>query len=157
MPVRSGTVLTESARPFSALPVLFTSMWAQWRARSPLSSRAHAVKDLPQSLAGEKLQKYDAAIERNVLPQFSTSGSFIFLNLMTIGGALPSALEDYFFEPRWESVATFIFTFLIGTLKDVWASGDWGRLISSRVFIAVALFVLSLFIPKAVKKIRGEV
>jgi hypothetical protein len=53
-------------------------------------------------------------------------------------------------------VGTFIFTFFIGTLKDVWASGNWGELLSFKVAFSVALFVLSFFIPKAIRRIRGE-
>jgi len=53
-------------------------------------------------------------------------------------------------------VGTFIFTFFIGTLKEVWASGDWGQLISFNVFFSLALFGFSFFIPKIIKKLRGE-
>jgi uncharacterized membrane protein YdjX (TVP38/TMEM64 family) len=53
-------------------------------------------------------------------------------------------------------VGTFIFTFFIGTLKDVWDSGNWGELISFKVFFSIGLFVFSFFIPKIIKKIKGE-
>jgi len=53
-------------------------------------------------------------------------------------------------------VGTFIFTFFIGTLKDVWASGNWGELISFKVFFSIGLFIFSFFIPKIIKKIKGE-
>jgi hypothetical protein len=45
-------------------------------------------------------------------------------------------------------VGTFIFTFFIGTLKDVWVSGNWGELISFKVFFSIALFVFSFFYPQ---------
>jgi hypothetical protein len=41
-------------------------------------------------------------------------------------------------------------------LKEVIASGNWGELISFRVFFSLALFAFSFFIPKIIKKIRGE-
>jgi uncharacterized membrane protein YdjX (TVP38/TMEM64 family) len=51
-------------------------------------------------------------------------------------------------------VGTFIFTFIIGTLKEVWAGGDWSQLLSLKVFFSIALFVFSLFIPKIVKRLK---
>jgi uncharacterized membrane protein YdjX (TVP38/TMEM64 family) len=48
-------------------------------------------------------------------------------------------------------VGTFIFTFFVGTLKDVWASGQWEELLSWKVFLSLALFVFSFFIPKLLK------
>jgi uncharacterized membrane protein YdjX (TVP38/TMEM64 family) len=53
-------------------------------------------------------------------------------------------------------VGTFIFTFFIGTLKEVWASGNWGELISFKVFFSIGLFVFSFFIPKIIKRFKGE-
>jgi uncharacterized membrane protein YdjX (TVP38/TMEM64 family) len=53
-------------------------------------------------------------------------------------------------------VGTFIFTFFIGTIKDVWASGNWAELISFKVFFSIALFVFSFFIPKIIKRAKGE-
>jgi uncharacterized membrane protein YdjX (TVP38/TMEM64 family) len=53
-------------------------------------------------------------------------------------------------------VGTFIFTFFIGTLKEVWAGGDWSQLLSLKVFFSVGLFVFSFFIPKIIKNLRKE-
>ena len=53
-------------------------------------------------------------------------------------------------------VGTFIFTFFIGTVKDVWTSGDWGKLISFKVFFSIALFIFSFFIPKIIKTIHTD-
>ena len=53
-------------------------------------------------------------------------------------------------------VGTFIFTFFVGTLREVWGSGQWSRLISPRVFFSVGLFVFSFFIPKMIRIIRGH-
>jgi uncharacterized membrane protein YdjX (TVP38/TMEM64 family) len=53
-------------------------------------------------------------------------------------------------------VGTFIFTFLIGTLKEVWGTGNWGELISFKVFFSIALFVFRFFIPKIMKKLKGD-
>jgi uncharacterized membrane protein YdjX (TVP38/TMEM64 family) len=53
-------------------------------------------------------------------------------------------------------VGTFIFTFFVGTVRDVWARGNWGDLLSFKVVFSVALFVFSFFIPKIIRKLKGE-
>jgi hypothetical protein len=53
-------------------------------------------------------------------------------------------------------VGTFIFTFFIGTVKEVWASGNWGELVSFKVFFSLGLLAFSFFIPKIIKAIRGK-
>ncbi len=53
-------------------------------------------------------------------------------------------------------VGTFIFTFFVGTVKDVWSSGQWGELISWKVFFSLALFVFSFFIPKIVERLKAS-
>ena len=65
--------------------------------------------------------------------------------------------RDYFFGTGLGIiVGTFIFTFFIGTLKEVWVSGNWAELISFKVFFSIALFIFSFFIPKIIKKVKGE-
>jgi uncharacterized membrane protein YdjX (TVP38/TMEM64 family) len=116
-------------------------------------------RDFAASLIGDKLQKYDDAIRRN---GFAT---VLYLRLvyfpftpMNFGMGLTSVgFRDYLFGTGLGIlVGTFIFTFFIGTLKDVWASGDWGQLLSFKVFFSIALFGLSFFIPKLIKRFRGE-
>jgi uncharacterized membrane protein YdjX (TVP38/TMEM64 family) len=116
-------------------------------------------RDFAASQVGNKLTKYDDAIERN---GFAT---VLYLRLvyfpftpMNFGMGLTKVrFWDYFFGTGLGIiVGTFIFTFFIGTLRDVWASGKWGELLSFKVFFSIALFVFSLFIPKIIKKIRGE-
>ena len=51
-------------------------------------------------------------------------------------------------------VGTFIFTFFIGTVKEVIASGNYTELISFKVFFSIALFIFSFFIPKIIKKLK---
>ena len=116
-------------------------------------------REFAASLIGDKLKKYDEAIERN---GFAT---VLYLRLvyfpftpMNFGMGLTGVrFWDYFSGTGLGIiVGTFIFTFFIGTLKDVWASGDWGQLISFKVIFSVALFIFSFFLPKIIKKIRGE-
>ena len=116
-------------------------------------------RDFATSLIGDKLKRYDDAIERN---GFAT---VLYLRLvyfpftpMNFGMGLTKVrFWDYFFGTGLGIiVGTFIFTFFIGTLKDVWASGNWGELISFKVFFSIGLFIFSFFIPKIIKKIKGE-
>ena len=116
-------------------------------------------RDFAASLIGDKLKKYDDAIRRN---GFAT---VLYLRLvyfpftpMNFGMGLTSvSFRDYVFGTGLGIlVGTFIFTFFIGTLKDVWVSGDWSQLLSFKVFFSIALFVFSFFIPKLIKRFRGE-
>jgi len=116
-------------------------------------------RDFAASLIGNKLKKYDDAIERN---GFAT---VLYLRLvyfpftpMNFGMGLTKVrFRDYVAGTGLGIiVGTFIFTFFIGTLKDVWATGNWGELISFKVFFSIGLFIFSFFIPKIIKKIKGE-
>ena len=115
-------------------------------------------REFAASLIGDKLKKYDDGIERN---GFAT---VLYLRLvyfpftpMNFGMGLTKVrFWDYIAGTGLGIiVGTFIFTFFIGTLKDVWASGTWGELISFKVFFSIGLFILSFFIPKIIKKISN--
>jgi len=114
-------------------------------------------REFAASLIGDRLKKYDDAIERN---GFAT---VLYLRLvyfpftpMNFGMGLTKVrFWDYFFGTGLGIiVGTFIFTFFVGTLREVWASGNWGNLISFKVFFPVALFIFSLFIPKIIAMFR---
>jgi len=116
-------------------------------------------REFAASLIGEKLKKYDDAIERN---GFAT---VLYLRLvyfpftpMNFGMGLTKVrFRDYVAGTGLGIiVGTFIFTFFIGTLKDVWASENWGELISFKVFFSIGLFIFSFFIPIIIKRIKGE-
>ncbi|MFC1891937.1 TVP38/TMEM64 family protein [Thermodesulfobacteriota bacterium] len=116
-------------------------------------------RDFAASLIGDKLKKYDDAIERN---GFAT---VLYLRLvyfpftpMNFGMGLTKVrFRDYFIGTGLGIiVGTFIFTFFVGTLKNVWASGNWGELISFKVFFSIALFIFSFSIPKIIKKIQSK-
>jgi uncharacterized membrane protein YdjX (TVP38/TMEM64 family) len=116
-------------------------------------------REFAASLVGDRLGKYDEAIERN---GFAT---VLYLRLvyfpftpMNFGMGLTRVLfRDYFFGTGLGIiVGTFIFTFFVGTVKQVWVSGDWGDLLSFKVFFSVALFVFSFFIPKLITRLRAR-
>lgn len=115
-------------------------------------------RDFAASLIGNRLKKYDDGIERN---GFAT---VLYLRLvyfpftpMNFGmGITKVQFWDYFFGTALGIiVGTFIFTFFIGTVKQVWASGNWQALLSVKVFFSLGLFIFSFFIPKIIKKIKG--
>jgi uncharacterized membrane protein YdjX (TVP38/TMEM64 family) len=116
-------------------------------------------REFAASLIGDRLKKYDDTIERN---GFAT---VLYLRLvyfpftpMNFGMGLTKVkFRDYFLGTGLGIiVGTFIFTFFIGTLKEVWVSGNWGELISFKVFFSVALFIFSFFIPKIIQKFKRE-
>lgn len=116
-------------------------------------------REFAASLVGDRLKKYDDAIERN---GFAT---VLYLRLvyfpftpMNFGMGLTKVrFRDYLLGTGLGIiVGTFIFTFFIGTVKVVWASGNWGDLISFKVFFSVGLFIFSFFIPRIIKRIKGD-
>jgi len=115
-------------------------------------------REFAASMIGDKLQKYDDAIERNGF------AAVLYLRLiyfpftpMNFGMGLTRVrFHDYFFGTGIGIiVGTFVFTFFFGSIKEVWASGDWSQLMSPKVFGALFLFIFSFFIPRIVKKVRG--
>jgi len=117
-------------------------------------------REFAASLIKDKLKKYDDAIERN---GFAT---VLYLRLvyfpftpMNFGMGLTKVrFRDYVMGTGLGIiVGTFMFTFFIGTLKEVWASGNWRLLLSFKVFFSCAIFIFSFYIPKMIKKIKGEI
>jgi uncharacterized membrane protein YdjX (TVP38/TMEM64 family) len=116
-------------------------------------------REFAASLIGDRLKKYDDAIERN---GFAT---VLYLRLVyfpfTPMNFAMGLTKVRFWDYLWGTglgilVGTFILTFLVGTLKKIWATGRWEELVSFRVFFSVGLFAFSLFIPKIIKRFRNE-
>ena len=116
-------------------------------------------REFAASLIGDRLKKYDEGVERN---GFAT---VLYLRLiyfpftpMNFGMGLTKVkFGDYFWGTALGIlVGTFILTFFVGTIKEIWVGGDWGRLISFKVFFSVGLFVFSLFIPKIIRMVKKE-
>ena len=116
-------------------------------------------REFAASLIGDRLKKYDDAIERNGFATVLYLRLIYFpFTVMDFGmGITKVRFWDYFAGTGLGIlVGTFIFTFFIGTLKEVWAGGQWGQLLSFKVFFSVGLFVFSFFIPKIIKKFKKE-
>jgi len=116
-------------------------------------------REFAASLIGDRLKKYDEGVERN---GFAT---VLYLRLiyfpftpMNFGMGLTQVkFGDYFWGTALGIlVGTFILTFFVGTIKEIWVGGDWGQLISLKVFFSVGPFVFSLFIPKIIQKMKKE-
>jgi uncharacterized membrane protein YdjX (TVP38/TMEM64 family) len=114
-------------------------------------------REFAASLIGDRLKKYDDAIERN---GFAT---VLYLRLvyfpftpMNFGMGLTRVrFKDYLWGTGLGIlVGTFIFTFFIGSVKEVWAGGQWGQLLSWKIFLSLGLFIFSLFIPRIVSKLK---
>jgi uncharacterized membrane protein YdjX (TVP38/TMEM64 family) len=116
-------------------------------------------REFTASIIGDRLRKYDDAIERNGFATVLYLRLVYFpFTLMNFGMGLTKVrFWDYFFGTGLGIiVGTFIFTFFVGTLKEVWGGGDWSQLLSFKVFFSVGLFVFSLFIPKIIKKLKKD-
>lgn len=114
-------------------------------------------REFAASLIGDKLRKYDDAIARNGFATvlYLRLVYFPFTPLNFGMGLTRVRFRDYFFGTGLGILAgTFILLFFFGTLKSVWASGNWGQLLSGKVFFSLALFVFSLFIPKIVNALK---
>jgi uncharacterized membrane protein YdjX (TVP38/TMEM64 family) len=116
-------------------------------------------REFAASLIGDTLKRYDEGIERNGFATVFYMRLIYFpFTPMNFGMGLTKVrFTDYFSGTGLGIIiGTFIFTFFIGTLKDVWASGNWGELISFKSFFSIGLFVFSFFLPKIIKKIKTE-
>jgi uncharacterized membrane protein YdjX (TVP38/TMEM64 family) len=108
-------------------------------------------------LIGDRIKKYDDAIERN---GFATVFYLRLMNFpftpLNYGMSLTKVhFWDYFFGTGLGVViGLFILTFLGGVLKQVWVSGNWGGLISAKFFFSIALLMFSFFIPMIIKKLK---
>ena len=112
-----------------------------------------------QSLVGDRFRRFDDAVARN---GFAT---VLYLRLVYVPFTAMNFGMGLTRVRFWDYMAgtglgilvgTFVLTFLVGTLKEVWASGDWGRLLSLRVGFSVCLFVGSFFIPKILKRLKNR-
>ena len=117
-------------------------------------------RDFAASLVGDRLKKYDDKVEEK---GFAT---VLYLRLvffpfvpMNFGMGLTKVrFKDYFFGTFFGIIAGgFILTFFFATISEVMVSGEWGQLLSFKVVFSVLLFIGSFFIPKIVRKVKGEV
>ncbi|MGC9963974.1 MAG: VTT domain-containing protein [Syntrophobacteraceae bacterium] len=115
-------------------------------------------RDFVASLIGDRLKKYDDSIGRN---GFKT---VLFLRLMFVPfapmnfgmGLTKVRFRDYFFATALGEAATiFVVTFFIGALRDIWISGDWGRLFSARLVLSLG-FLMALVLGANLARSKFE-
>jgi len=114
-------------------------------------------REFAASVIGDRLRKYDDAIERKGFATvlYLRLVYFPFTPLNFGMGLTKVRFWDYFLGTGLGIiVGTFVLTFFVGTLKEVWTSGDWTRLLSIKVLFSIGLFVFSLFIPRMTKVLR---
>jgi uncharacterized membrane protein YdjX (TVP38/TMEM64 family) len=108
----------------------------------------HLGRDFVVSLIGDRLKRCDDSNCRN---GFKT---VLFLRLMFVPfaplnfgmGLTKVRFRDYFFATALGEAATiFVVTFFIGALRDIWISGDWGRLLSVRMVLSLGFLMASVF------------
>jgi uncharacterized membrane protein YdjX (TVP38/TMEM64 family) len=120
-------------------------------------------RDFAASLIGDRLKKYDDFIERQgFAATLYMRLLYVPFTAMNFGMGLTRVrFWDYFFGTGLGIIpGTFIFTLFAGTLKvtikEAMDSGNWGALLSFKIFFVIGLFIFSFFIPKIIKKIKGE-
>jgi len=154
-----GTLLTALGAAFFGPYWGFLYVWlgAMLGASLAFLIGRYLGRDFASSLIGNRLKRYDDAIGRN---GFAT---VLYLRLvyfpftpMNFGMGLTKVrFGDYVAGTALGiMVGTFIFTFFVGTIKDVWVSGQWEELLGWKVFLSLALFIFSFFIPKLMKMAR---
>jgi uncharacterized membrane protein YdjX (TVP38/TMEM64 family) len=117
-------------------------------------------REFAVSLIGDRMKRYDEAIERNGFATvlYLRLIYFPFTPLNFGMGLTRVRFFDYLLGTGLGIiVGVFIFTFFFGTLKEVWAGGTWSQLLSFNVLFSVGLFIFSFFIPKIIRRFNKEV
>ena len=120
-------------------------------------------REFAATLIGDRLKKYDDFIERQgFAATLYMRLLYVPFTAMNFGmGITKVRFWDYFFGTGLGIIpGTFIFTLFAGTLKETIKeakhSGNWGELLSFKLFFVIGLFIFSFFIPKIIKKIKSE-
>ncbi len=116
-------------------------------------------RDFASALMGDRLRKYDDAIARNGF------GAALYLRLVGVpfaplnfGMALTRVGFWAFF---WGTTiglvgGLFILSYFGGTLKEIWASGNWGNIICPEFFISLGLLALLVSTPIVIRKLSNN-
>ena len=108
-------------------------------------------REFVRSLVGDRLRKYDALIERNGFKTVLLLRlMFVPLAPMNYGAGLTTVrFWDYFFATALgEAVTIFVITFFIGEIREIWISGDMGRLCSAKMVLSIGFLAAGVFVAK---------
>lgn len=144
---------------------LFGTYWGflyNWLGAMTGASAAFGIarylgREFAASRIGERLRKYDEAIERHGFATVLYLRLIFFpFTLLDFGMGLTRVrFADYFWGTGLGIIfGTFVITFLVGTLKEAWVSGQWQGLWGWQTLVAAALLVFSLFLPTILKKLN---
>ncbi|GLI32970.1 TVP38/TMEM64 family protein [Desulforhabdus amnigena] len=118
----------------------------------------HLGRGFVEGWMGDRLRKYDEAIEKH---GFTT---VFYLRLLyspfapvNFGMGLSKIGFWDFFSGTGLGilVETFLFISLFASLEEIWSTGNWHELLSLRFLPFFALFILSFFIPRIMKKLNN--
>jgi uncharacterized membrane protein YdjX (TVP38/TMEM64 family) len=112
-------------------------------------------RDFISSIIGDRLRRYDDLIERNGFT------AVLFLRLMCMPfaplsfgmGMTRVGFGDFVFGTALGSAITSsIITFFIGTLREIWISGEWGRLFSARPVLSLSILAATALFAKLARR-----
>jgi len=107
------------------------------------------------SLIGNRLMKYDDLLERNGFKAVLLLRlMFVPLVLINYGVGLTKVrFWDYFFATALGEAATILaVTFFIGEIREIWISGDPGRLLSTRMALSLGTLIALAFVAKLIRR-----
>ncbi len=151
-----GTLLTAMGAAVFGPYLGFIYVWtgAMFGAGLAFLIGRYLGRDFAASLIGDRLKRFDDAIERNGFATvlYLRLVYFPFTPLNFGMGLTRVRFWDYIAGTALGiMVGTFIFTFFVGTIRDVWVGGRWEELLSWKIILSIALFVFSFFIPRLLK------
>jgi uncharacterized membrane protein YdjX (TVP38/TMEM64 family) len=141
------------------LGFLYTWMAAMTAAGASFLIGRTLGRDLSQSIIGDRLKRYDDAIQRNgfVTVLYLRLVNFPFAPLNYGMGLTKIRFWDFFAATGLGVLfGIFILTFLGGVLREFWATGNWQVLMTPRFYISVALLGFSLIVPVILYKLRNR-
>ncbi len=163
-----GTCLFVPSTVFVGIGATIFGPWLGFACVWPGSLAAAAIcfliaralgRDFVASLIVERLKRYDDSIGRN---GFKT---VLLLRLMFVPfapmnfgmGMTKIRFWDYFFATAMGEAATiFVITFFFGALRDIWISGNWGRLLSVRMALSLGFLMALALIANLVRSKFGR-
>ncbi len=117
-------------------------------------------REFVHSLIGHRLSKYDDRIELNGFKAVLLLRLMFlpFAPLNYLAGLTKVRFRDFFFATAiGEALTIFATIFFIGEIRDIWISGDRGRLFSARIALSLgSLIALGLIAKLAQSKYAGK-
>ncbi|MHC1730367.1 MAG: TVP38/TMEM64 family protein [Syntrophobacteraceae bacterium] len=116
-------------------------------------------REFVSSITTDRLKRYDDLIERNGFT------AVLLLRLMCLPfgptsyglGLTKVRLSDYLLGTALGTAVTiFVVIFFIHTIKEIWISGDYGLLFSTRMALSIAFLLATALIVKQIQRKCGK-